>query len=199
MENQLEQLKSTLESKGYSVRVFDTLAEAADYLDSVIDNKTVGIGGSGTVLKSGLYEMLQKHNEVHWHWKSEDQDSERYAGMTADVYLTSVNAITENGEMVNLDGKGNRVAAMLFGPKKIVYMIGKNKIVKDIPAAMDRVRNYCGPERAKQLNRKTPCIKDGKCHDCNSPERICNGMNILFRPMSGSDVEILLIDETLGI
>lgn len=192
-------LQQILEKKGYAVKVFETAAEAAAYVDSETDNKLVGIGGSGTVLESGLYEMLSKHNEVHWHWKSEDQDAERYAAMKADVYLTSVNAITENGEMVNIDGRGNRAAAMLFGPKKIVYMIGSNKIVPTLSDAIERTRKICGPARAKQLNRKTPCVKDGKCHDCSSPERICNGMNILLRPMSGTKAEVLLINEVLGI
>ena len=195
----LEELKQKLEKNGYVVSVFETAKEAAVYLDSKIDNKLVGIGGSGTVNVSGVYELLKTHNEVHWHWKSENQDAERYAAMRADVYITSSNAITENGEMVNLDGKGNRVAAMLFGPQKIVYMIGKNKITKDLESAIERVRNYCGPGRAKQMNRKTPCAVDGVCHDCSSPERICNGMNILLRPMTGMEAEVVLINEDLGI
>lgn len=195
----LEELKQKLEKNGYVVSVFETAKEAAVYLDSKIDNKLVGIGGSGTVNVSGVYELLKTHNKVHWHWKSENQDAERYAAMRADVYITSSNAITENGEMVNLDGKGNRVAAMLFGPQKIVYMIGRNKITKDLDSAIDRVRNYCGPGRAKQMNRKTPCTVDGVCHDCSSPERICNGMNILLRPMTGMEAEVILINEDLGI
>ena len=195
----LEELKQKLEKNGYVVSVFETAKEAAVYLDSKIDNKLVGIGGSGTVNVSGVYELLKTHNDVHWHWKSENQDAERFAAMRADVYITSSNAITENGEMVNLDGKGNRVAAMLFGPQKIVYMIGRNKITKDLDSAIDRVRNYCGPERAKQMNRKTPCVVDGVCHDCSSPERICNGMNILLRPMTGMEAEVILINEDLGI
>ena len=196
---QLTLLKENLEKRGFSVKVFETAKEAAAYADSEIDKKTVGIGGSGTVKQSGLYDLLVKHNEVHWHWMSEDKDAERYAAMRAEVYICSANAVTEAGEMVNIDGAGNRVSAMLFGPKKMIYMVGVNKIVKDMSAAFDRVRNVCGPERAKQLDRKTPCRVDGKCHDCSSPERICNGMNILLRPMSGTTAEVILINEVLGI
>ena len=197
--NDFEQLKTNLEAKGYAVSIFENVSDAASYLDANIDGKIVGIGGSGTVQQSGVYEMLQKHNEVHWHWMSEDQDKERYEAMKSDIYLTSVNAIAKSGEMVNIDGRGNRVSAMLFGPKKLVYLIGKNKLVSDLPAAIERARKVCGPARAKQLNKKTPCTKDGTCHDCKSPERICNGMNILLSAMSGAKAEVLLINEELGI
>ena len=197
--SKFDNVKKNLEAKGYVVKEFATALEAGKYLDTQIDGVVVGIGGSATVLASGAYDLLSKHNEVHWHWKSDDQTAERMDSMKADVYLTSTNAITENGEMMNIDGTGNRVAGMLYGHKKVYYLITPNKIVSDLAAAYEHVRKYCGPIRSKQLNRKTPCVVDGICHDCNSPERICNGMNILLRPMGGMPAEVLLIDEELGI
>jgi len=194
-----ETVKKNLEGRNYVVKEFATAEEAGKYLDSQIDGMTVGIGGSSTVNASGAYELLAKHNEVHWHWKNEDQNAERKASALADVYLTSVQALTENGEMVSIDGTGNRVAGMLYGHKKIYYLIGKNKLVPALPEAFIRAREIGGPARAKQLNRKTPCVVDGKCHDCRSPERICNGMNVLLMPMGGMPAEVLLIDQELGI
>ena len=197
--SKFETVKKNLEIRGFSVKEFATAKEAGEYLNTQIDGCTVGIGGSSTVLDSGAYDLLKTHNELHWHWKSDDKNAERLAAMTADVYLTSVNALAEDGQMVNVDGTGNRVAGMLFGHKKVFYLIGSNKLVKDLPAAIDRAHLYCGPIRAKQLNMQTPCVVDGKCHDCHSPQRICNGMNILLAPMGGMPAEVLLIDEELGI
>ena len=200
--SKFDAVKKNLEGKGYIVKEFATAKEAGAYLDTQIDGATVGFGGSSTVLESGAYDLLSKHNSVYWHWKDQDENAARKAAMTTDYYLTSVNALTEAGEMVNLDGTGNRVAAMMYGHKKVFYLIGENKLVKGgLEDAITRVRQYCGPVRAAQLNANTPCVKAGdlKCRDCRSPQRICNGMNILFTPMKGMAAEVLLIDEELGI
>ena len=194
-----EKVKKNLEGRRYTVKEFATAEEAGKYLDSQIDGAVVGIGGSATVLASGAYDLLAKHNEVHWHWKSDDQNAERKASALADVYLTSVQALSENGEMVSIDGTGNRVAGMLYGHKKVYFLVGSNKLVPTLEDALTRARQVGGPARAKQLNRKTPCVVDGKCHDCRSPERICNGMNIMLMPMTGMEAEVLLIDQELGI
>lgn len=200
--SKFDTVKKNLEGRGYTVKEFATAKEAGAYLDTQIDGATVGIGGSSTVLESGAYDLLVKHNTVTWHWKDKDMNAARKASMQADYYLTSVNALTEAGEMVNLDGTGNRVAGMLYGHKKVFYLIGTNKLVEGgLEDAIKHVREYCGPRRAAQLNMQTPCVAAGdfKCRDCRSPQRICNGMNILFTPMGGMPAEILLINEDLGI
>lgn len=194
-----ENVRKNLENRRYTVKEFATAEEAGKYLDAQVDGAVVGIGGSATVLASGAYDLLSKHNEVHWHWKSEDQNAERKASALADIYLTSVQALAETGEMVSIDGTGNRVAGMLYGHRKVYYLIGTNKLVPSLQDALVRAREVGGPARAKQLDRKTPCVVDGKCHDCRSPERICNGINILLAPMAGMEAEILLIDQELGI
>lgn len=194
-------VEKTLKENGYQVKVYASLKEAAEYLNGVIDDTTVGIGGSGTVKESGLYELLKTHNkDVVWHWFETAADEARVRAMNTEVYLTSVNALAETGEMISIDGCGNRLASMLFGHKKVYYLIGRNKVVKTYEDALWRARNVAGPKRAQQMGRKTPCAANAdKCYDCKSPERICNGMVTLMKPMMGTAGEILLIDEDLGL
>ena len=193
-------VKHNLEERGYTVRVFSTGKEAADYLDAAIDGKSVGFGGSATLDALGVYERLGKHNETVWHWKWEDPAAARREAMTADVYLTSVNALAETGELVNIDGAGNRVAATLFGHEKVYYVIGRNKLSATYHEAVWRARNVAAPQRARQLGKKTPCaVKCDRCYDCKSPERICRGFVTLWGPMMGMEAEVLLVDEDLGL
>ena len=116
------QVQNNLEARGYTVKVFATAAEAAAYLDGAIDGKTVGFGGSVTVEELGLYDALAAHNEVHWHWKGGPQ--EREAAADCQIYITSANGLAETGEIVNIDGAGNRVAATLYGHEKVYFVIG---------------------------------------------------------------------------
>jgi L-lactate utilization protein LutB len=196
----LDAVKQNLEKRGYTVRVFSTGKEAADFLDAAIDGKSVGFGGSATLDALGVYERLGKHNETVWHWKWEDPAAARREAMTADVYLTSVNALAETGELVNIDGAGNRVAATLFGHEKVYYVIGRNKLAATYHEAVWRARNVAAPQRARQLGKKTPCaVKCDRCYDCKSPERICRGFVTLWGPMMGMEAEVLLVDEDLGL
>lgn len=193
-------VKQNLEKRGYTVRVFSTGKEAADFLDAAIDGKSVGFGGSATLDALGVYERLGKHNETVWHWRWEDPAAARREAMTADVYLTSVNALAETGELVNIDGAGNRVAATLFGHEKVYYVIGRNKLAATYHEAVWRARNVAAPQRARQLGKKTPCaLKCDRCYDCKSPERICRGFVTLWGPMMGMEAEVLLVDEDLGL
>ena len=195
-----ETVKKNLEARGYAVRVFATGKEAADYLDAAIDGKSVGFGGSATLDALGLYERLGKHNQVVWHWKWEDKDAARREAMVSDVYLTSVNGLAETGELVNIDGAGNRAAATLFGHEKVYFVIGQNKLAPAYDGAVWRARNVAAPQRARQLGKKTPCaVKCDRCYDCKSPERICRGLVTLWGPMMGMEAEVLLVEEDLGL
>ncbi|MBQ2739963.1 MAG: lactate utilization protein [Oscillibacter sp.] len=187
-----------LKKRGYAVQVFETKEQAADYLDTAIDGVTVGIGGSQTVQVMGLYDRLSTHNEVHWHWIN--GEGERKLAMNAKVYLTSANALAETGEIVNIDGAGNRVSSTLFGHEKVCFIVGRNKLAEDYDAALWRARNVAAPKRAASMGKKTPCaVKVDKCYDCKSPERICRGLTVLWAPMMGFETEIILIDEDLGM
>lgn len=194
------QLKKTLEANGFGVKIFDTAQEAAEELDRELDGKTIGIGGSITLEQIGVYERLASHNDVRWHWKSEDPAARDLAA-SAQVYLTSVNALAETGEIINIDGTGNRVASTLYGHERVIFVLGENKITPDFESAMDRARNIASPLNARRLNRKTPCAisEPMRCHNCSSPDRICNGAVILYKKMGGiGKMDIYIIKEHLG-
>jgi len=195
-----EAVKKNLEARGYTVRVFPTGRDAADYLDAAIDGMSVGFGGSMTLDALGLYDRLGSHNKAVWHWKWEDPAAARREAMDTDVYLTSVNGLAETGELVNIDGAGNRVASTLFGHKKVYFVVGRNKLAPSYDEAVWRARNIASPRNARRLGRKTPCaVKSDRCYDCRSPERICRGLVTLWAPMTGMEAEVLLIDEDLGM
>ena len=185
-----------LEARGFTVRCFDTARQAVDYLDSQIDQSSVAFGGSITLQQMGLYPRLAAHNQVIWHWEGGDQK----AAMSTDAYITSVNGLAETGELINIDGTGNRVASTLFGHRRVYFVVGANKIAPDYDAALWRARNIASPKNAQRLNKKTPCaVKGDRCYDCRSPERICRGLTVLWGPLMGAQVtEVLLINEALG-
>ena len=193
-------VKKNLENRGFTVRTFPTGAEAADYLNREIDGVSVGFGGSMTLESLGLYDRLGTHNRVFWHWKAEQPNEARMEAMTTDVYLTSANGLAETGEIVNIDGAGNRAASTLFGHRKVYFIIGRNKLAPTYEEALWRARNVAGPLNARRLGRKTPCaVKGDRCYDCKSPERICRGLAVLWAPVSSMETEILLVDEDLGL
>ena len=182
----LEKLQKSLEAEGFAVSRFDTAAQAADYLDAALDGKTIGIGGSVTVQEMGLGERLAKHNTVLWHWGG--STLQEAAG--AQVYLTSVNGATETGELINIDGTGNRVASGLFGHEKVYFIVGRNKVAPDYDAALWRARNIAAPRNAQRLGRKTPCAATGdRCYDCKSPERICRALVVYWEKPTSMDME----------
>lgn len=193
---------SNLRKRGFSVAYFDTAAEAADYLDRSIDGKTVGVGGSVTLQEMGLYDKLSTHNRMFWHWYAPQnvpmQETHRMAA-TAQVYLSSANAIAATGEILNIDGTGNRVASTLYGHEKLYIVAGENKIAENYDAALWRARNIASPKNAQRLAKKTPCaLKGDKCYDCSSPERICRGLVVLWEPMLSMETEVILVGESLG-
>ena len=198
----LIKLQEALREKGYIVKIYENKEEAAAYIDSQIDNCVVGIGGSQTVVQMKLFERLASHNEVSWH----DEKPEgmtimevRQAATRAGVYISSVNAISMDGVIVNIDNTGNRVAAISFGPDKVFLVIGENKVTEDYNSAIFRARNVAAPKNAKRLNRKTPCALAGdKCYDCKSPERICRNLSVLWNLPTGIEYHVVLINEKLG-
>ena len=193
-------VKQNLEARGFRVSVFATAAEAADYLDSAIDNTSVGFGGSVTLEQMGLYERLERHDRVNWHWRpTVDGADARQAAMTAEHYITSVNGLAETGELINMDGTGNRVASTLYGHKKVWFVVGRNKLAPTYEEALWRARNIAAPKNAKRLKRKTPCaVKADHCYDCKSPERICRGLVVLWEAIGSMEMEVVLVDEALG-
>ena len=198
-----DKLMAAFQKNNYVVRVFPCKEAAADYLDQSIDGRSVGFGDSGTLMQLGIYERLRKHNAVHD--PLHPKDGKSFEDTAADcmhtqVFLMSVNAASETGELVNMDGTGNRTAGSLYGHEKVYFIIGKNKIAPTLEDAIWRVRNVAAPLNARRLGLKTPCaIKGDKCYDCSSPQRICNGMVIHFKAMHHVEMEIVLVDEDLGL
>ncbi|QNL43957.1 lactate utilization protein [Oscillibacter hominis] len=192
-----DKVSEALKSRGFAVSRFGTAAEAAEYLNRSIDNKTVGFGGSVTLQEMGLYETLGSHNQVVWHWQGGPEL--RREAMTTQVYLTSVNGLAETGELINIDGSGNRVAGSLFGHEKVYLVVGRNKIAPTYEEALWRARNIAAPKNAQRLGAKTPCAAKGdRCYDCASPGRICRTLVVLWEPMTGMETEVVLVDEELG-
>lgn len=195
-----EKLREQLEKNGFQVSVFATAQEAADYLNREIDNTTVGCGGSMTLKEMGLYDSLAAHNTLYYHGVSDDPKGAMQKAMTADVYLLSANAIAEStGEILSIDGTGNRVSSTLFGHRKVYFVAGKNKVSEDFDKALWRLRNVVAPKNAQRLGRKTPCaVKGDKCYNCSSPERICRGLVVHYKKMNSMDMEVVLVDQELG-
>ncbi|MCH5334738.1 MAG: lactate utilization protein [Alistipes sp.] len=190
-----------LTAKGYRAARFATMAEAVDYIDSCIDGRSVAFGGSVTLLDAGLFDRIASHNTVLWHWKEERLTREELEAEVrkADIYISSVNALTLGGEIVNIDGVGNRTSAIEHGHGKVFLLAGRNKLTADIDRAVHRARNVAAPLNARRLGKRTPCAaKADRCYDCDSPERICRILSILWRCPMRAQIEVLLVDEDAG-
>lgn len=195
----IQKLREVLGSRGFQTSFFPTAEECLAYLNGALDGRTIGFGGSQTVRDMGLYEELSTHNTCIWHWDKERGVIPRDA-TDAQVYICSLNGVAESGELVNIDGGGNRVASGLFGHEKVYFIIGVNKIAPDLEGAIWRARNIAAPKNARRLERKTPCaVRADRCYNCKSPERICAAMVIYWeKPAYIPEVEIVIVDQELG-
>jgi hypothetical protein len=165
--------------------------------------RSFGFGGSETVRKLGLVEHLTTRGlTVHDHWQAglspQESLSIRKAQLLSDCFFCSANAITLTGEIVNVDGVGNRTSAMAFGPGKVFIVAGMNKVTNDLPAALQRIKDTAAPMRAKSLGMKTPCAETGVCGDCHSPQRICRITTILHRQPMLTPTTVVLVNQPLG-
>lgn len=193
-----EQLEKSLKWRGFGFTVLPNREAAVTYLDQKIDGTSVGIGGSMTVREMGLYDRLATHNRVAWHMLPDGRIEE---ANRAAVYISSLNAVAETGELINIDGTGNRVSATAYGAKRVYFVVGKNKIAPDFDQALWRARNLAATKNAARFQTDTPCVKQSppRCHDCHSPERICRELLVLWqRPRPVEEMELILIEEDLG-
>ena len=193
-----EVLKKNFERHEFETSFFETRKQAVNYLQAQIKGRKVAFGGAVTLQEMGLFDALSKENEVIWHWNEPGAQTLARA-REAQIYITSANGVSETGELVNIDGTGNRVAQTLYGPEKVYFVVGKNKIEKDLSSALSRARNVAAPLNAKRLKTNTPCSKTGeRCFDCGSEARICRATVILERPTRGMKAEIVFVNEALG-
>jgi L-lactate utilization protein LutB len=201
-------LKKVLEGNNFEVFLAENATEAhkivlEDILPK-ISPKSIAWGGSLTFGATGLYEVLKERTELEVidtydrTIPPEETLERRRQSLLVDLFVTGTNAITESGELVNLDMIGNRVAAIVFGPKHVIVLIGRNKIVTDLDDAMFRVKNYSAPVNSMRLDKKTPCVETSYCQDCKSPDRICNAWSIVEKSFPKGRIKVILINEDLG-
>lgn len=192
----------SLTRKGFPVHHARTLADAKAIVMNLIGGAdSVGFGGSVTVREMGIYEALQvTGRHPHWHWKNDEPKPDVFAlAAASDVYLTSSNAITADGCLVNIDGTGNRVGAMIAGPKEVIVIAGANKLVDgNIAQAIARIKAVACPQNARRLGLNTPCGLQGKCDAANCEKGMCNVTSIIERPVGGHKITIVLVDEEAG-
>lgn len=195
-------LINELQKKGYSAIYVSTKEEALDAVLKIIPkNSSVGIPGSVTIREIGAIEALKDRCTVYQHWNPALTPDERLEVCQqenlAEYFLTSANAVTRDGIFVNIDGNGNRVAAMAWGRNEIIFVIGVNKIAGDLDSAIARARTAT-PPNVLRLNGETPCTKTGYCVNCDSPKRVCRALLILERPPFGRKVHVIVVGEDLG-
>jgi len=207
LQKKIERTLAALRKNGFDVIYIPTRKEAvAKVLELIPSNALVGVGGSVTVRELGLLKILKSRgNKIADHWEArhkklapEEVMKVRKLLLNSDVLLTSTNAVTEKGHLVNIDHAGQRVAAMIFGPKKVIIVTGVNKIVMDVDEALERIKNVAAPMNAKRLNMNVPCTVSGFCTDCDSQDRICNVTTIIERRPVHTDISVILIGEMLG-
>lgn len=204
----LEAVKENLENNNFEVFIAGSAQEAKDIALAKIvpglDIKSVSWGGSMSFVATGLFHELKDRpglevlNTFDKKLSRDDMMELRRKSLMVDLYITGTNAVTESGQLVNLDMVGNRVAAMMWGPKHVLLIIGRNKICPDLEAAMVRIKTYAAPVNTMNLDKKTPCRETGVCHDCKSPDRICNYWTITEKSFIKHRIKIILVNEDLG-
>jgi hypothetical protein len=201
----LEKVASRLAKHGFECVVFDNPDTARQFFFTRIQpGMTVGYGGSRTVVELGLIDTLRSMKDISLLDRmregiSKDEKSaiER-ACFSVDVFIASANALSDTGEVVNIDKWGNRTAAMEFGPKKVYLFVGRNKLAPSLDAAILRAKNDAAVMNNIRFSNKTPCLSDGVCHDCLSPERICSTLSVIMRSSPAQRICVVLINADLG-
>ena len=194
----IEKTLKNLHARHIEAEYYETAAQALEALCAEVQGKRVVFGGSVTLRDMGAFDALRERNDVYWHWV-ERSANQRQIECDAQVYMASANALAETGEIVNIDGTGNRVAGAMYGCESVYYVVGVNKLAPDLNAAIERARQVAAPRNAQRLKAQTPCAVDGKCHDCRSSGRICNILSVIMgKPNGVGRCKVLLVGEMLG-
>lgn len=199
----MEACKKALEKNGMKAYLVEDAQAARELVNAMIkDHETVCDGGTMTLQETGILDMLN-HRDLVFHSHSdptmtrEQSDAEARKAFSADTSIASTNAVTLQGELVNIDGHGNRVSAMIFGPKQVIIVAGYNKIVEDEEAAKKRIREIAAPANSVRLHKQTPCSKTGSCQDCYSKDRICSSY-VKINYDKEDRIRVILIAEAYG-
>ncbi|HOO23217.1 MAG TPA: lactate utilization protein [Clostridia bacterium] len=199
----IDLLLKNLSKRGFVATFFQTAEEANKYLLTLIPpSASVGLGGSMTLVEMGVPQLLGDNGRTVFYSGFSLTEEEKAVSFDkihkADWFLSSTNALCMSGELVNIDGRANRIAEMVHGPQNIVIVTGVNKIVDTIEEGIYRSRNIAAPKNCERLKRKTPCAVTGKCHMCNSPDTICRATLIQHHPTFGKNVYIVIVNQNLG-
>jgi len=208
-ELRLNDLKEALEANNFDVFVSDSTVQAKEIVLNKILNqltvKSVSWGGSMTFISTGLYDVMKTDPDLEIidtfdkKVTFEESYERRRQALLTDLFFTGTNAITAEGQLVNLDMTGNRTGAIAFGPKNVIILAGRNKIVADLEEAMHRIKNYVAPANAMRLDMPTPCAKTSHCLECKSPKRICNTWTITEKSFPKGRIKVVLINADLGL
>jgi L-lactate utilization protein LutB len=205
----LADLQQALEGNNFEVHLAaDAAAAHRIVIEEILPKsgaRSVGWGGSLTVVGTGLVQSIKSRSDIAMIDTLDKQVpfdelmERRRRALLVDLYITGANAVTEDGQLVNLDMLGNRVAALTFGPRHVVVIAGRNKVVPSIDEAMFRVKNIAAPANAMRLDKKTPCVKTSYCEECKSPDRICNTWTITEKSYPKGRVKVVLVNQDLGL
>ena len=197
-----EKLIENLTNRGFIAKIFDDENQMVEEMKKHIEKtELIGFGGSMTAAEINLTDKLLEEGYTVTTSKTTGLDYIEVArkNLNADVYVTSANAISMEGSLINIDGTGNRIGGTCFGPEKLFYILGTNKVEETFEKALWRARNIAAPLNCKRLLRNTPCVKTGKCEDCNSPDRICRGFLVVERPLTRKTTYVYIIKKSLGL
>lgn len=197
----IDELKRNCEINRFGFDYVETIEEGCQLVNQMIhEGDVVSHGGSVTLNECGIIDLLKSRKDITYLDRENCEDVQKLYRecFSVDVYLTSSNAITKKGELYNVDGNGNRVAAMLFGPKKVIVIIGVNKIVENIDEAVKRVEEVAAVKNNIRLNKKNPCVQAGHCVHCNSPVKICREYTLITSSAIEKRIHIICVNQNLG-
>lgn len=197
----IDELKRNCEINRFGFDYVETIEEGCQLVNQMIhEGDVVSHGGSVTLNECGIIDLLKSRKDITYLDRENCEDVQKLYRecFSADVYLTGSNAITKKGELYNVDGNGNRVAAMLFGPKKVIVIIGVNKIVENIDEAVKRVEEVAAVKNNIRLNKKNPCVQAGHCVHCNSPVKICREYTLITSSAIEKRIHIICVNQNLG-
>ncbi|MBL0714286.1 MAG: lactate utilization protein [Desulfosarcina sp.] len=207
-ELRLGDVKETLEKNNFEVHIAASREAAMKLVEETLLPKiapaSVSWGGSKTFVQTGLYARMKTIEDLTVldtydpALTNDEKMERRRQSLLVDLFITGTNAITANGHLVNLDMIGNRIAALTFGPRHVIVLAGRNKLVADLEGAWERIKSYAAPVNSMRLDKKTPCASTGFCQDCKSPDRICNTWTITEKAFPKGRVKVVLINDDLG-
>ena len=208
-DSRIARCRQALQHNGFEVEYLSNTRKAGEYLRTLIEQShphSVSFGDSMTLYATGIIAWLRSQTDIPFidtfepGVRFKDLIERRREALTCELFLTGVNAVGEDGTLHWLDMIGNRIAPIAFGPRKVVLVAGRNKIVRDTAEAYTRIREIAAPQNvARHEGFKTPCAMTGRCHDCNSPQRICNERLILHKCHPTGRITVVLINDALGL